>query len=319
MEPDATTPAESSPAIITITEAEVPAIESLTSEQRDKWLETGKYPDSPKSEESAPSQPSEEAASEAEKPEPVPESETGQKTQEPQPRKAKGAEHRKAELAAEIQSLLKQRQELRQELEGRAATQESPDATPELEEPSSDDYETYEDYIKALGQFSAKQELAKQQKAQQEARRQEEEQKREEAIKQTWTKRVEDASKRIPDLAEAMIAARDKKIARNSTMDGFVLDSDHGPELLYTLFKNPEEAARIASLEPYATVREMHNLELSISGKAPKQKTYTTASPPPSEISGNNAAPLDEAAAAVAAGDFARYKAAADARDQRSF
>jgi len=66
-----------------------------------------------------------------------------------------------------------------------------------------------------------------------------------------------------------------------------VLDlSEQGPQILYHLGKNPEEAMRIARLPPAHAALEIGRLEAKLS--LPQAKTVTQAPPPIRPLSGGS-------------------------------
>jgi hypothetical protein len=149
---------------------------------------------------------------------------------------------------------------------------------------------------------------------------------------------LEIASKKHADFADVLkIETKDgkttfnadgvKRITLNGVLDAWILDSEIGAELLYHFCKTPEEVDRIQGLSPFAAARELTKLEEKLSGgAAPAPAAKSEASPaatvkvppaPASSVGGKGTAPVDEEAAAVDAGDFRRYKNAADAAEAR--
>ena len=322
METDEQNAAESSTAQETdvTTESSPVPIESWTSAQRDKWLETGKVPEgkTPTTEASAPSPDASETR---------PASETGKTKEAPKP---KGAAERKQELAQEIQDLLRQRADLRQEVAAgktgetkTAPPAERPEAvkTTKLEKPvapKAADFDTWEKYEQALAEYPEKltdYKLAMARAEQVEATEQAKVAEANRVIEQGWKTKVAQFTIGHADFAEVGLS---KELPINATMDGFILDSPIGPAILYHLGSDLNEARRIAALGPYATARELTRIEDSLSGKTQASTIKTTKAPrPPTELGGKNTAPEDDAAAALAAGDFTRYTRLMNARDKK--
>lgn len=325
--------AESSPAAAEVESTpEESGFESWSKSDRDTFLTTGKLPQA-KPEVSPP--PAAEKSSEPEEAENSAVSEPAQRGEE-SPKPKANAETRKRQLAAEIQSLLEQRRALRVEVEAAKATG-APPAVPPTAEPQAEaqsqsgrpvrpklgdfeDYDAYENamdaYEESLADWKAaariereKQQYMAEQQAQSQMQRNQE-------IRTNWERRLAETRKRAPDFDTVVVAG---EIPLNPVMDGFVLDSEVGPDLVYYLAKHQDEAARIAGLPAFATTRELARIEMAIQqgiqGNVPASPQQTGAKPPPTELSGRNAAPVDEVAAAAAAGDFRRYMAAANARD----
>ena len=103
--------------------------------------------------------------------------------------------------------------------------------------------------------------------------------------------------------------AFNKDLPINKATDGFILDSQHGAELLYHLGQNPQLAAEVAKLDPIATIRLLTRLEMALSGDSPAPQPKTTRTPPPpTDLGARNTPPKNEAEAAAARGDYATYK-----------
>ncbi len=161
-------------------------------------------------------------------------------------------------------------------LEGQASVkQEQPDAetvttlSPAGLEPKPEDYEDHDEYMRASIKYGVSQGLAE-------------------------TKATEEAGKKVTDQAQnerkiskQYEASAEKhedfeEIALNPSLpiNQTVVDAamgDNFAEILYALGKNPDEAARIASLPPLQAAREIGKIEAKITATPPKPK------PKPSE------------------------------------
>ncbi len=102
-------------------------------------------------------------------------------------------------------------------------------------------------------------------------------------------------------------------------MEHYLINHPKGADVAYALGKNPEECARIAELLPQDAFRELSKIADALdkppAEKAPQPKQVTKAGEPVTELGGTKAAPVDEVAAAVQDGDFARFKSAQNARE----
>lgn len=102
-----------------------------------------------------------------------------------------------------------------------------------------------------------------------------------------------------------------------------LIDSPIGPQMALYLSEHPEEIGRIVRLAPLTQLRELGKLESKIesSASAPASagtaatKQVTTAPAPPVTLSGARSAPANDYEAAIGAGDFRAYEAAANRRD----
>ncbi len=297
----------------------------MTSEQRATWKLTGELPTStdntPTSETptpaSSPAEPAAQAASTDASPSPASEPGT--------PAAAKGADARKAQLSAEIQDLLRQRNELRRELSAPPAPR-TPDAKPAVTSPAPvrtppQDTEPREDdprfagdyglYLEERAVYRVRKELSEQQA---EARRQQDEF----AITKAFDDRVKKAREKYPDYDAKALGVT--SIRENSPIDIWIMDpTSNGAEVLYHLQTHPGEFARIDALPVAQQLRELAKLELTFEAPAAVPvKTVTDAPPPPNFLGRQAAAPADEVVEAVKRRDFRSYFNAQNARELAS-
>jgi len=310
---------------------------SWTGEQYENWQSTGQIPTS----EPADSTPATPAAP------------TGETAADPAPASTeahtpgKGAEARKAQLAREVQEALDRRKTVQSEWDqfeawkkGKSgATAASPTATPasESKKPtrpvfgeSGHDSETFEQYEQrleshqeALAEFKAKEILAADREEREKQRKEAETKAERERIVQSFEERKQAAIAALKVTPEAFdeVAFTDK-VPITATMDGFILDSDHGPRILYHLGQHPEQAVEIAAMTPYAQARALTKIELSFAseaaptsgGKAPVAP-ITKAARPATDLKATSSAPVDALKAAIEADDYATYEAEANRRD----
>lgn len=326
----------SSPEAVQVEEQSSP-LESLSSSERDTWLKTGELPKPKEGAESAPAGKPEEDAGRAGEPPKPPESGTGQETQEQaRERSRQNAETRKRQLAADIQEHLERRERARQEAEreearlaalkgdGKPAPPPGPPQPAERpKRPRMDQFETlesYEDaidkYEEALAEWKVDQRLMHERAEYERSQQSQTIMRTNQEIRANWEKRLKETTARHPDFKETVEKG---SIPLNPIMDGYLMESEIGPELVYHFAKNPADAERIAVLGPYATARELAFLERQISEslKTSGPRKLTGAPPPVTELPGRNAAPEDEVAAAVKAGDFRAYQRAQNARDNK--
>lgn len=129
-------------------------------------------------------------------------------------------------------------------------------------------------------------------------------------IAKVWSEKVGKARQTYPDFDEIALNTT-LPIHEGSVTDLFVLDSDHGAEVLYYLGKNPAELTRINALNPLRQARELYKIEDKLfSAPAPSAPKITRAPAPPHEVSGKGTVPPDETEQALEDDDFQAYKAA---------
>src|SRR6202007_3034026 len=88
----------------------------------------------------------------------------------------------------------------------------------------------------------------------------------------------------------------------------YILESEQGPEILYVLGKNLESAQQIAKLPERQMIRELARIEAKFAtGAAPVPKKTSSASPPPTVLSGKGEVVTDEAMDALNRGDVGAY------------
>jgi len=303
-------------------------LKALTPAQTKKWRETGELP-AVKAQEEKPAEAPAEKPAEAppEKPAEAPKT-----AEEPQP-DVKALEAENKRLAAELETLRKS-----------PASVSAPkgDEPPKPKRHDLDSktglplYATDEAYEEARDKwvFEKASRETRTQLAKEAAEAQVAAQNK--VIEQRLANRLELARKNHPDFNEVLkMGTKEgkttyeheeiKKIKQNGVLDAWFLDSDLGMEMLYHFCKNPGTVERIQSLpSPFAMARELSKLEIQLSeGSAPAKPEEKPAAPvkvPPSpaaSIGGKATGPVDEEVAAVEAGDFSRYKKAADAEEHR--
>lgn len=305
---------------------ETPSLDTFTDEQRATWLRDGTTPEPPAKPAEAPKAESSETKTE-EKPANV---ETRLESEPGKPQEPKPGEKRKSQLADEIQQLLRQRAEIRRDLERAQAERgvkptESP-AEPKagagLKKPRAEDYadKTWEEYEAArdkyyedLAEAKAKAAVeADRRERQAEAQRQVH-QKRNQEIESNWSKRSSEYRKNHPEAKDFDAAIRamveSELIPENSYLDQWILNSDNGPALAYHFATNPDDILRIGELTAIAASRELAKLELSLGTKtpAPTQQKTTVLPNPPTNVSARATPPGDEAEAAYQGGGFRKW------------
>lgn len=313
--------ADSSPAPAV---APAPSLDAMSSAERAHWRLTGEKPAS-----------TTDAAAESS---PAPAGDQPASTDAPiqaasEPAKGKGVKARSAELDAEIAEMrdkLKLRASLREEL-ARLETPPPPDATPAASSPATvplseilkrpdprqplmGDEAFFAAYPEAsYGQYqvyATKYLLAEERMA---AAEQTQQQQREHA----WTQSVDAVRAEHPDYDTQIAALAEIPPTPASEALYAVLTESGNARLAYHLATHIAETQRIARLSPAAALVELGKLDAQLSNPArtPSLKTTTSAPPPPPSITNRATVPADEIEAALASGDFRRYKQLANARD----
>lgn len=294
----------------------------------DTWRKTGDLPteetpatetpnsevqDPPSSEESAPSAPVKSADPGAAPP---------QKNSKP------SAEVRKEQLNTEIRELIRKRDELLKA----SPTSVTPTSQPAAEKPKVsveptiydlDEHgqpkytgdKAYDNFHADLRKYDREQILKEVESRQTQSQKSQKIQEAEQVISKVWQDRVKEARERYADFDVAL--SPDLPIPQGSVADAFVLDSEHGTDVLYHLAKNPDELKRITALNPIQQARELVKIELTFAKPAAKSPApkITQAPPPPHQVGGKGTIMADEVEQALKEDDFAAFQAAENRRE----
>jgi hypothetical protein len=305
---------------------------SFSPSEYSEWEKTGKVPDVKPAAQSSDAETTTESKAGA--PSGDESAATSATASQEQPPKGKGADARKAQLSAEIQELLRQRNELKAEVQGKAKPEAkiadpSPAAKPaesELKRPSRPvfgesgheseswvEFEARQDsYVEAVADYKARQTLKEAREAE---RKQAEEAKQAEAaatIDKTFRERLGKSQEKHADYAEVAFSA---EVPISRPMDAFIRSQEAGPEVLYYLGQHASEAQAIAQMQPMDALFALSKIAISLEpaqAEPPKKEApvvpITKAAKPATDIRATSAAPVDELKAAVEAGDYARFE-----------
>ena len=153
------------------------------------------------------------------------------------------------------------------------------------DEPNPENYAYGEgdaQFIRDLARYETRREFAAQ-------ARQQQAQTAAQTVEQDWNKRQQDFAKSAPDYFEAI----DGDWPCSETMADAIRTSDDGAAVAYHLAKNPDEAHRLAGLNPLAQVREIGRLEARLSATratpepSPQIKLVSDAPSPTPQLRGN--------------------------------
>ena len=198
----------------------------------------------------------------------------GEVEQEEKPKKTKdGVQKRFNELTRKNSELKKQLEQERADKEHLLSNRENEASKkPSADnsgEPNPDDFETYADYNRALIRHEAK-------VIRNEERRESE---LEEAGKK-FTSKLDDAKSRYDDFDDVF----DPDLQVSGAMQAVMLDSDVGADIAYYLCKNPDLAAKIATMSPIQATRKMSQIEARFSKDSddtPEQPKKVSKAPAP--------------------------------------
>lgn len=198
--------------------------------------------------------------------------------------KAEASEQRARDLEAQLQALKTSAQPME-------AT-----AKPARAQFASDD-----EYIEALTDWKAREAVAKREREQFEARQQAEQV----DLDEKWTRRQDAMIKAIPDYADVLGASN---VVIPNYIERALKESDQGPEIAYFLALNPEEARKLAAMNPVTAIKRIAALERDL---AEPDTPAKEAEPPKKSKAPAPIIPVRSAGTSASAGQaesFAEYK-----------
>jgi len=194
--------------------------------------------------------------------------------------KQRGLDKRFHELTSELRELREQNKQLAAKVDTGVASPKVDEPKAAEGKPESKDFDTYEEYIDKLSDWKLDQK--ERARAEEYQKRQQQEQQRTAA--ESWQKREETLREKHDDYDEALESLKIPNTAALADIREFLGESENGPELLYHLAKNPDEAKRIVELSPRRAIAELGKLEATISAPKPKTKTVSNTPAPPQTV-----------------------------------
>jgi hypothetical protein len=204
------------------------------------------------------------------------------------------------------------------ELESRVSPPAQADTEELGQEPKPEQFSDMYEYAKALAEYTADKKLMERDK-QEVARKAAAEQ---EVKFKAWADRVNAAKTDLPDFDD-MVQSSDVRVS--DPVRDAIIESEHGPKILYYLAENSEFAKKLADMSVVSAVREIGKIEAryvrDTKESAPEVKTAAVKSRAPAPIS-----PLRGAVNTVDAnvdadgnfhGSFQQWKAARQAKKIR--
>ena len=211
--------------------------------------------------------------------------------EQPQPKKPGGGfQKRISELTREKHEAKREAEQLRELLsKALGGQQQSPQPVEQSDEPRSEQFSKYEDFVAARAEWKVDQRVkATLEGFQKQVGAVDEEKARIERAK-TFATEAKAQGKAIQGFDEALEYVRSEDFPMTPAIAEFLLDADQKAAMVKYLADNEDEAFRISRLGPVAAVKELAKVEARFSAK-PKPKT-SSAPPPPATVSGGAAAP----------------------------
>jgi hypothetical protein len=142
--------------------------------------------------------------------------------------------------------------------------------------PKATDFANHDDYVEALVDWKAEQKIT----AIQTKSRQDDAKAQIQTRFNTHSERVESFKETHEDFDEALENV--STVPMSIAVQESIIDSDHGPEMMYALANDPKEFKRICSLPPLQAAREMGRLESKfVKTATPSSDNKTTRAPKP--------------------------------------
>ena len=185
----------------------------------------------------------------------------------------------KYRLRAELE-MLRRGQQPQQQPEQRQVEQQ---AAPKLEQ-----YQSIEEYLDALADFKAAQKADNVFKEREAAERQSRQQSEQAKLHEGFTKQTEDARAVYDDFDEVV---DNPDLPISQAMAEAIMRSKNGADVAYYLGKNPDEAFRLASLDPFSAAVEIGRIAAGIVRPQPRK---ASAAPPPIQPVGSRATPVTD-------------------------
>lgn len=200
----------------------------------------------------------------------------GEEDKGDKPKSKSGAQKRIDELTA------KRRDAERRAEEAEKRAKEAEEALAKADtKPDEDKFESPEEYQAALSAWYARRSMRDEESRTAKANAEQAGTERAAARQEAFNARVEAVKGNFDKFEEV---AFNPKLSVTPAMGDLIVESEKGPELLYHLGSNPDEAFRISQLSPLAAAKELGKIEASLS--IPARRTVTTASDPITPVSG---------------------------------
>ncbi|CAB5212721.1 hypothetical protein UFOVP192_48 [uncultured Caudovirales phage] len=186
-------------------------------------------------------------------------------------KRAQEAEAKAAELERQLQ-----------ELKAGNVQQQEPEKAQVTDKPQAHQFNDAFEYAEALAEWSA--ENALKQRDEQEAQRKAQE--AQERLTKAWAERIEKAKADLPDFDRWV---QSSNIVVSNEIRDAILESDVGPQILYHLATNEDEASALTDMPTAKALRQLGKLEARLevkveTPKAEKKKESVSSSKAPEPI-----------------------------------
>ncbi len=154
--------------------------------------------------------------------------------------------------------------------------------TTQTEAPNLEDFSDFNEYQRASNEYIKKETLREIRESAMQADHQEQQNKQNAILRESWNRKMADAEKDIPDIAETL---KEANVTLSSAAESAVIDSDNGPKVFHYIAMHPEFVEKLALLSPPRQAAEILKLDEKFN-----VKKVSNAPAPPAQISGNGIA-----------------------------
>jgi hypothetical protein len=158
----------------------------------------------------------------------------------------------------------------------------APKVDTELKEPKTEDFDDYADFIKEKAKYELKLEIAEQKRAEEKAKLDEESTK----ILKTFKDRVKKAEERYGSEKWDEVVKNEPQYS--IAVRSEIISSEYGPDMIYYLFKNPEELNKINNMTPNNQIKAIGKIEDKLAQALTKPKSTSKISAAPEPIKSIN-------------------------------
>ena len=178
------------------------------------------------------------------------------------------------------------RELLQRDEEIRVLKQAPPPAPAQEVAPDPDKFANPSDYLKAEARYQARLEAQEIIRKEREQWNQQEQSRKSQTASAAWSERERAAMKDIEDYEEvADTAMLQRNRAITPAMAKAISDSEFGPQMLYYLCKNLDEAKDLAAMSPEKALLKLGKIEAQF--EKPATRPTTAAPPPLTPVRGN--------------------------------
>lgn len=302
-------------------------VEEFTDTERQKWLDTPTPFPGKEAEESAPPADKKEAESEA-----PPASTEGadKKSEDSAPPEPVQDKKPKTEFEARFREVMADNRILKQRLT--EMEKKIPAPTPKVEaapspqgevrpqRPDPEKYKTAPEYMEALADWKVGEALhAERMRVAEEGKKSQASQ-REQAERENWGAKVEAARAKHPDFTETALNP-DLPVAVGSAIDWWVMNSEHGAEVLHYYGKDFKAGGdlihKLNAMPMILAAKELARVESEVTKAPVSARPRVPQAPPPPSEANNTRGSVDPMARAIANGDFDAYSRLKNAEERK--